>query len=166
MNPLPAARLPEASEHDAEVKRFPGTDVIWQVVPSKPDPEAVTGVPGGPATGVKVKVAAPGTVNGALPVSPVVPVTCTLNKVATVIPVATVNIPCIAPLATVHVGLEIRPLGDDEIVQPVSFVLKFVPVTKTVIPARPEPGKTESPGVSTKLAVPLSRPGDPRRARE
>jgi hypothetical protein len=165
VNPLPAgARFPDESEHDDEVKRPAGEDVIWQVVPAKFDPEAVTAVPAGPPIEDNVKVAAPGTVKGALPISPVVPVAITVY--GPLVPDATLNDPDIAPPATAHSWFEIKPLGDEEMTQPVSFVLKFVPVSKTDVPTDPEPGKIESPGVTTKLAVPLSWPDKPRRVRE
>jgi hypothetical protein len=114
----------------------------------------VTVVPEGPAIGANVKVAAPGAVNVALPVSPVVPVTVTVY--GPLVPDATVNDPDIAVPATVQSGFEIRPLGDDEIVQPVSPTAKFVPVTRTFVPARPPVGSNESPAVTVKSAVPLS----------
>jgi hypothetical protein len=78
------------------------------------------------------------------------------------VPDATVNDPDIAPPATVQSGLVIKPLGDDEIVQPVSPAAKFVPVIRTFVPARPEAGNNESPAVIVKLAVPTS-PSDPVR---
>ena len=34
VNPLPALRLPEEIEHDEDVKRPDGKDVIWHVVPA------------------------------------------------------------------------------------------------------------------------------------
>jgi hypothetical protein len=73
------------------------------------------------------------------------------------------NEPDIAPLATVHTGLDMRPLGDDKIVQPVSPVLKFVPEMRTFVPARPVLGVTVMPGVTVKLAVPESPSGNPLR---
>jgi hypothetical protein len=65
-----------------------------------------------------------------------------------------VNDPDIDPPATVHSGLDMRPVGDDVIVQPVSDRAKFEPEMRTFVPARPEVGVTEMPGVKTKLAVP------------
>ena len=119
----------------------------------------VTVVPEGPTIGSNVRVAAPGAVNVALPVSPVVPVTVTVY--GPLVPDAAVNDPDIAPPATVQSGLEIRPLGDDVIVQPVSPAAKFVPVTRTFVPARPEAGNNERPAVTVKLPVPTSRPMSP-----
>jgi hypothetical protein len=66
------------------------------------------------------------------------------------------NDPDIAVPATVQSGLEIRPVGEDEIAQPVSAPAKFVPVTRTFVPARPEAGSIEIPGSTVKLAVPTS----------
>jgi hypothetical protein len=71
------------------------------------------------------------------------------------------NEPDIAPLATVHTGLEMRPLGDDVIVQPVSVIAKFEPEMRTFCPARPVLGVTEMPGVTVKLALPESPSGTP-----
>ena len=124
-------------------------------MPAKSDPVAVTVVPEGPTVGSNVRLGARGTLKVALPVSPVVPVTCTVY--GPLVPDATVNDPDIAPPATVHNGLEMRPLGVEEIVHPVSPGLtKFEPETRTFVPERPEPGNKEIPGVNTKLAVPKS----------
>lgn len=91
----------------------------------------------------------------AIPASPPgVPVTIT--EYAPLDPVATVNEPDSAPPATVHSGVEIRPLGDEMIEHPVSPAPKFVPVTRTFVPARPEAGSNEIPGKTVKLAVPMS----------
>ena len=92
--------------------------------------------------------------NVARPASPVVPVIIT--EYAPVVPDATVKDPDIAPPATVHSGLEIKPLGVEDIVQPVSPAAKFVPETRTLVPGRPEPGSIEIPGVTVKSAVPES----------
>jgi hypothetical protein len=121
---------------------------------------AVTTVPEGPTVGFKVKVAAPGTVNVALPMSPVVPVISTLY--GPLVPDATMNDPDITPPATVQSGLEIRPSGDDKIEQPASAKAKFVPVMRTFVPARPKAGSNEIPGSTVKLAVPTS-PASPVR---
>jgi hypothetical protein len=114
----------------------------------------VTDVPEGPTVGSKVRVAAPGVVNVATPVSPVVPVTVTVYS--PLVPEATVNEPDIAVPAIVQSGFEIKPAGDDVIVQPVSPTAKFVPVTRTFVPARPESGNRDSPAVTVKSAVPKS----------
>jgi len=132
-------------------------------VPAKSDPVAVTVVPEGPTIGFNVKVAAPGAVNVACPVSPVVPATLTVY--GPLVPDATVNDPDIAPPATVQSGLEIRPSGDEVIVQPVSPTAKFVPVMRTFVVARPEVGSNEMPGTSVKAAVPTSPSGAPVRVR-
>jgi hypothetical protein len=115
--------------------------------------------------GLNVKVGAGGTLNVALAASPVgVPVTIT--EYAPLDPVATVNEPDSAPPATVHSGVEINPLGDEVIEHPVSPGLaKFVPVTRTFVPARPEAGSNERPGMTVKLAVPLSPSATPVRVR-
>jgi hypothetical protein len=105
-------------------------------------------------SGLNVSVAAPGTVNGSVATSPTgVPVTVTVY--VPLAPDATVNEPDMCVPATVQSAPdEIKPLGDDEISQPVSPGSKFVPVTRMFIPARPEVGSNEIPGVSVKLAVP------------
>jgi hypothetical protein len=105
--------------------------------------------------GLNVSVAAPGTVKGSVATSPVgVPVT--MIEYVPLAPDATVNEPDTAPPAAVHSGFEMRPLGDDVIVQPVSPVLKFEPEMRTFVPARPEVGVTEMPGVTVKLTDPTS----------
>jgi len=79
VNPLPAVRLPAASEHDEDVKRPPGVAVNWHVVPAKFKPIAVTDVPEGPrGSGANVSVGGGGTLNVACPTSPLVPVTRTV----------------------------------------------------------------------------------------
>ena len=73
------------------------------------------------------------TVNVALAMSPVVPVTVTLY-----VPLAseaTVKEPDTTPPDTEHVGLEISPPGDEYIEQPVSPAAKFDPETVTLAPA-------------------------------
>jgi len=111
--------------------------------------------------GLNVSVAAPGTVKGSVATSPVgVPVTMTAY--VPLAPDATVNEPDIAPPATVHNGLEMRPVGDDVIVQPVSAGLaKFEPEMRTFCPARPEVGVNDMPGVTVKLTLPESPSGTP-----
>jgi hypothetical protein len=65
------------------------------------------------------------------------------------------NEPDIVPAAIVHTGLEMRPVGAEEIVQgPVSLDAKFDPVTKTFVPACPEVGVIEIVAWTRKLAVP------------
>lgn len=92
----------------------------------------------------------------ALPASPVVPVTIT-EYAPDGTPDPTVNDPDAAPAATVQSGVEIRPLVDEVIEHPTpSPAAKFVPVTSTVVPARPEFGSNEIPGVTVKLPVPTS----------
>jgi len=97
--------------------------------------------------------------NVALPASPVVPVTVTMYE--PFVPVATVNDPDIMPLDTIHNGFEIRPPGEDDIVQLVSAAAKFEPVTRTGVPGRPEDGNNETAGVTVRVAVPLSSMGMP-----
>jgi hypothetical protein len=154
VNPLPGARLPAASEHDDDVKRPPGLDVIWQVVPTKFVPEAETAVPKAPKTGSRVNVAAPGAVKDACPVSPVVPVTSTVY--GPLAPDATTNDPDSVPPDTVQSGPEMRPLGVEEIEQPESPKAKFVPVTSTLVPGPPAFGSTEMPGSTVSVAVATS----------
>jgi hypothetical protein len=153
----PPDSVPAEIEQDDKVKRLPGA-VSRHVVPAKPEPEAVTTVPTRPVVGLNVSVGAPGTVKGSVATSPTgVPVT--MRVYVPLAPDATVNEPDIAVADTVHSGLgleEMRPLGDDEIVQPVSVGAKFVPVTRTICPARPVVGVTEMPGVSVKVVLPTS----------
>jgi len=78
VNPLPAVRLPAASEHDDEVKRPPGLEVSWHVEPAKLEPDATTGVAPGPEIGVSVSEGGGGTLNAACAASPEVPVTMTV----------------------------------------------------------------------------------------
>lgn len=143
------------------MKRLPGTAVIRHVAPIKFDPEADTAVPIGPVFGLNVKLGGGGTSNDACAVSPVVPATVTVYE--PVDPDATVNDPDIAPPATVQSGLEIRPLGVDEIVQPVSPAAKFDPEMRTFVPGRPEVGSSEIPGSTVKVAAPASPSGNPFR---
>jgi hypothetical protein len=109
--------------------------------------------------GVNVKLGAKGTLNVTSPKSPVVPVIVTVY--GPLVPDATVKDPDIAPPATVHSGLEIRPPGDEVMEHPVSPPAKFEPETRTVVPGRPEAGSIEIFGVSTKLAEPASKPPVP-----
>ena len=119
-------------------------------------------VPTKPVFVLNVSVAAPGTVKGSVATSPVgVPVTMTAY--VPLAPDATVNEPDIAPPATVHSGFEMRPVGEDVIVQPVSPKAKFEPEMRTFVPARPVVGVNEIPGVKRKLAVPKSVPVCPVR---
>jgi hypothetical protein len=123
------------------------------VVPAKPEPEAVTVVPTKPVFGLKVSVGAPGTVKGSVATSPTgVPVT--VIEYVPLAPDATVNEPDIAPRATAHSGFKMRrgELGDDEIAQPVSVGAKFEPEMRTYVPARPEVGVNEMPGVTVNVA--------------
>ena len=132
-------------------------------MPVKFEPETMTAVPTGPEVGLNERFGGGGTSNDALPASPVVPVTMT--EYAPLVPPATVNDPDIAPPATVHSGFEIRPLGDEEIAQPVSPRAKFEPETRTFVPGRPEAGNNEITGVTVKLAVPRSPSATPVRVR-
>jgi hypothetical protein len=114
--------------------------------------------------GLNVSVAAPGTVKGSVATSPTgVPVT--VRVYVPLAPDATMKEPDIAPLATVQTGLEIRPLGEDEIVQPVSAMAKFEPEMRTFVPARPVLGVTVMPGVTVKVPVPTSVPTSPVRVK-
>jgi hypothetical protein len=79
------------------------------------------------------------TVNTTLPASPVgAPVTVTVY--APLAPVATVKDPETTPTDTVHVGLEKRPLGDEEIKHVVSPEANPEPATATTVPGGPEAG--------------------------
>jgi len=94
-----------------------------------------------------------GTVKVALAVSSVgVPVTRTWYTLPAVD--ATMNDPAIVPPGAdmVHTGDEIRPLGNEDIPQPVSPAAKPEPVTVTGVPARPEVGNRVIPGVTKKFA--------------
>jgi hypothetical protein len=85
--------------------------------------------------------------------SPVAPVTVTVY--GPLAPAATMNEPDIVVAAIVHTGLEMRPVGLEEMVQgPVSPVAKFDPVTKTFVPACPEVGVIVTVAWTRKLAVP------------
>ena len=65
------------------------------------------------------------------------------------------NDPDIVPPATVHTGLDMRPLGVEEIAQgPVSPAAKFEPMTRTVIPGGPEVGVNATEALTKKLAAP------------
>lgn len=78
------------------------------------------------------------------------------------VPDATVNVPDIAPPATVHNGSTIRltgvaePTGEEEIKQPVSPAAKFEPETRTSVPGRPEVGSNEIAGVTRNWVLPKS----------
>ena len=87
--------------------------------------------------------------NGAYAASRPVPVTMTVY--APVAPEATVNVPATLPPAAAHIGFEIRPLGDDDIVQLVSVVENPEPRTLTVVPGCPELGFRVIAGVTKKL---------------
>mgnify|MGYP001139469043 CR=1 FL=1 len=122
------------------------------MVPAKFEPEATTTVPAGPEGGFSVKLGGAGTLNDAMPMSPVVPVTVT--EYVPLASGATVNDPDTTPPATVQTGLDMRggEEGDDEIVQPVSPAAKPDPVTKTFVPAGPEGGKSVIGSVLKKSA--------------
>jgi len=63
--------------------------------------------------------------------------------------------PAIVPLGEdmLHDGLEIRPLGDEEIPQPVSPGAKPEPEMVTTVPGRPEVSDRTIPGVTRKFAT-------------
>jgi hypothetical protein len=83
-------------------------------------------VPGGPDIGESTNVDGGGTVNVALPKSPVLPVMVTVyGPLETP---ATVKDPDIAPPTTLHNGFEMRPDGVEEIEHPVSRAAKPEPV--------------------------------------
>lgn len=67
--------VPPEREHEAEVKRPDGVDVMVHMTPRKCEPEAVTGVPDGPEIGLNVSVGTKGALNAASAASPLVPVT-------------------------------------------------------------------------------------------
>jgi hypothetical protein len=115
----------------------------------------------GPDAGERINVDAPGTVNDATPVSPVLPVTVTVYSPLET--PATEKDPDIEPPATLHSGLEVRPLGVEEIEHPVSPAAKFVPVTRTLVPTRPTVGNNVRAAVTVNVAVPTSRSGAPVR---
>jgi hypothetical protein len=125
----PPESVPPEIAHDDEVKRPPGDEDRIHEVPAKFEPEAVTTVPIGPASGVKVKVRAAEAVNDAVPASPAVPVTVT--EYTPLALDATVKDPVIEPAATVQTGFKMRlgEDGDDEIVQLESVGEKFDPET-------------------------------------
>ena len=79
------------------------------------------------------------TVNDTLPVSPVDPVTVTEYRPED-IPDATVNEPDTTPANTVHVDLEKRPPGDEEIRHVESAKVNPEPETTTADPGAPEIG--------------------------
>jgi hypothetical protein len=108
----------------------------------------VTVVPTTPDTGDRVRVGV-ARLNGALPASPLVPVTVTTYEL--VAPEATVNDPDITPPASAHTGFEIRPLGEDEIAQLVSAASNPEPKTVTIVPGCPEVGFRVIAGVTKKL---------------
>lgn len=116
----------------------------------------MTVVPTGPDVLSNVSDGGGGAVKGASPASPDVPVTMTLY--APLAPAVTVNVPATVPPSNTHAGLEIRPLGSDDIEQPESLRAKLDPETDTGVPARPDEGSNEIPGVTLKgadLEVPL-----------
>jgi hypothetical protein len=78
-------------------------------------------------------------VNTTLPLSPVDPVTVT-ESAPEPTPDTIVNEPDTTPANTVHVELEKRPLGAEEIKHVVSPEVKPEPVTVTAIPGGPEVG--------------------------
>jgi hypothetical protein len=160
----PPDRVPPKIEHDDEVKRPPGDAARRHVVPAKFEPEAMTPCPTGPKIGLKVKFDVSGTLNDALPVSPVVPVTVTVY--GPLAPDATVNDPDRAPPATVHSGFEMRTgeEGEVEIAQPESPAAKFEPEMRTGVPAGPEAGSNDIPGETVKPPVPTS-PASPVRVK-
>ena len=74
--------------------------------------------------------------NDALPTSPVgVPVTVTVCEPLATDP--TVKDPETVPLVIVHVGFEMNPLRDEDIVQAVSLAAKFDPETAAFVPGGP-----------------------------
>jgi hypothetical protein len=99
--------------------------------------------PGGTALGKTTIVGV--TVKDALALSPDDPVTVTVY-VPPPPARATVKEPDTTPLDTVHTGFEMRPLGDDEIVQAVSAGPKFLPDTTTTVPRGPEAGDNVTVG--------------------
>ena len=144
--------------HADEVNRPAGALVMRHVVPTKFEPDAVTGVPTGPDIGSSVIVGVP-RLNQALPASPVFPVTYT--KYVPDAPDATVKVPDIVPPARAHTGFAIRPVGYEEIVQLVSPAAKPEPRTITTVPGDPEAGVRLMAGVTRKLAVFQSPIGSP-----
>lgn len=86
-----------------------------------------------------------------------VPVTVTVY--APVATLATVKDPDAVPLDTVHAGLEMSPVGDEDIKQPVSLVAKFDPETNTFVPPRPEVGDKLTVGVRVAVNVAVREPG-------
>jgi hypothetical protein len=64
-----------------------------------------------------------------------------------------VNDPDIEPPPSVHTGFEIKPLGDDVIVQLVSVAVKPDPKTATTVPGLPEDGVNEIDGVTKNVAA-------------
>lgn len=118
----------------------------------------MTGVPTTPDAGDRTRVGV-ARLNGALPASPLVPVTVTVYEA--VAPDATVNEPDITPPANAHTGPEIRPLGEDEIAQLVSAGSNPVPKTITMVPGCPEVGFRVIAGVTKKLDALRSPVGEP-----
>jgi len=74
-----------------------------------------------------------------------------------------VKAPDIVPLGEdiAHDGLEMRPLGDEEIPQPVSPSAKPEPEIVTTVPGRPEVRDRVIPGVTRKFAICQSPIGYP-----
>lgn len=147
-------RAPAAIEHDCEAKRFAGVANIVHVVPKYPVPVTVTVVPTWPKTGLRTNVATVGTVNDADAKSPMVPVTLTVYGPLAAL--ATTKDPDILPPTTLHSGLEMRPLGVEEIAHPVSRTLKPLPVTRTFVPTSPTVGNKSIFAVTVKVAIPKS----------
>jgi hypothetical protein len=83
------------------------------------------------------------------------PVTATLY--VPLAPEATVKEPDTTPPDTEHVGLEMSPVGDEDIEQLMSAATKFDPETLTLAPAGPEVGEKVTVG-DTKFAVSVIGP--------
>ncbi len=151
-------RTPAAIEHECEAKRFAGVANRVHVVPKYPVPVAATVVPTWPKTGLRTNVATVGTVNDADAVSPRVPVTVTVY--GPLAPLATTKDPDMVPALTnkLHSGLEMRPLGVEEIAHPVSARLKPEPVIRTFVPTSPTVGNKSIFAVTVKVAIPTSVP--------
>jgi hypothetical protein len=137
--------LPDILQAGLEIKPL-GDDAIRHVLSArlKPDPDTVTTVPTGPEVGESTITM---TVKDALALSPDDPVTVT---VYVPLPVPeTVKEPDTTPAETVHAGLDMRPLGDEEIVHVVSPLAKFEPETETVVPRLPDVGDNAIDGLFT-----------------
>ena len=91
-----------------------------------------------------------------------VPVTLTVyGLLAALAALATTKDPDMLPLTTLHSGLEMRPLGVEEIEHPVSRTLKPLPVIRTCVPTCPTVGNKSIIAVTVKVAIPTSPPGTP-----